>query len=322
MPKKEVSMSENIHDFLVRIAWLYYKERWSQEKIAKDLNICRTKVVRALQKAREDGIVTFYVWGSRNNCLSLEQKLKKRFNLTDAMVIPTSLSGDVRLSLGKAGAQFLYKNLSNKDIVGIAWGRTIYEVITNFTGKSVENVKVVNLMGGLTTSMSLNPYDIAGKLASMIDGQCYYLYAPAITNSEESCKLFKLEASIKETLQIARNASISLVGVGEVSPRWTIIQLGYMSLQELEVCKAQGAVGSILGQFFDKAGNKIDCEINRRLVALPLEELRNSPNVVTVAGGGSKAKAILGGIRGNYIKILITDERTAIKLIELDTSGE
>jgi len=40
------------------------------------------------------------------------------------------------------------------------------------------------------------------------------------------------------------------------------------------------------------------------------------PNVVTVAGGRHKVDAILGAIRGGFIKILVTDEDTAREVIE------
>jgi len=322
MPARRFSTTslEDIQDLLVRIAWLYYKENLSQKEIAKELGISRIKVVRFLKKARSSGIVVFHVWGTKNNCLSLEQHLKKRFGLIDAMVVPTArLSPDIRVSLGKAGAQFLYKNLYNGAVIGIAWGRTVYELISNFSGKEVKDVKIVNLMGGLTSSMSLNPYDIGGKLASLVNGQCYYLYAPAVTGSEEACNLYKKESSVRDTLKMALKTNISFVGVGEVSEDWTMVQLGYISLRELKLFKRKGAVGSILGQFFDKDGNKIEYDINKRLIAVPLEELKKLPNVVAVAGGISKAEAILGGIRGKYIKILITDENTAKKILELDS---
>jgi DNA-binding transcriptional regulator LsrR (DeoR family) len=39
-------------------------------------------------------------------------------------------------------------------------------------------------------------------------------------------------------------------------------------------------------------------------------------NVIGIAGGLNKVEAILGALRGGYIKILITDELTALKIVE------
>ena len=41
-------------------------------------------------------------------------------------------------------------------------------------------------------------------------------------------------------------------------------------------------------------------------------------NVIGIAGGKVKVKAILGALRGGYIKILITGERTAKKVMNLE----
>ncbi len=40
------------------------------------------------------------------------------------------------------------------------------------------------------------------------------------------------------------------------------------------------------------------------------------PRVIGIAGGDNKVEAILGALRGGFINILITDEETALKIIE------
>ncbi|GAH26540.1 unnamed protein product, partial [marine sediment metagenome] len=72
----------------------------------------------------------------------------------------------------------------------------------------------------------------------------------------------------------------------------------------------------ILGQFFNIQGEKVDTDLHRRNVAFPLELLREMKNVIGVTGGKNKVSSILGALRGKYIKILITDEETANKLLE------
>lgn len=67
---------------------------------------------------------------------------------------------------------------------------------------------MVTLYGGLTTSLYLNPYDIGRKLASIFDGQCYYIHTPHITDS-------------------------------------TLVELGYINRTEIEKLRQQGVVGSV-----------------------------------------------------------------------------
>ena len=195
-------------DLLIRMAWLYHKERMTQDKIALKLNISRSKVVRLLKKAEENGIIHVHILSPLCNCLQIEQKLISVFKLQDAMVIPTGQEENIRQILGKAGAQYLERHLKSDDLLATGWGRTIFEVANFIRPNGIKNLRVVTLYGGLTTSLYLNPYDIGRKLASIFDGQCYYIHTSHITDS-------------------------------------TLVELGYINRTEIEKLRQQGVVGSV-----------------------------------------------------------------------------
>lgn len=73
------SMSQlNFEDnLLTKVAWYYYKDQLTQQEIASLLHISRNKVVRLLDKARTEGVVTFHVKGTGLHCLSIERDLMK-----------------------------------------------------------------------------------------------------------------------------------------------------------------------------------------------------------------------------------------------------
>lgn len=305
-------------DLLIRIAWLYYEEGLTQDEIARVFSLSRSKVVRMLKRAREEGIVSFQIRGIGINCLSLERELISLFNLQDAMVVPIVNEDKVRDSLGKAAAIYLERNLKDGQLLAIGWGRTIHKMANYVSSGKFKNLRVVNLMGGLTTFLSLNPYDIGGKLASTWRGECYYVYAPAIAASEELCRSFKSELTVKKAMEMAKLADYCLVGIGEVGRENTLSQLGYISLPEIEILRKEGAVGNIMAQFFNIKGEKVNCELHRRIVSLSIEELRDMKRVIGVAGGNRKIKSILGALHGRFVNILITDENTAKSIIHLE----
>ena len=117
---------------------------------------------------------------------------------------------------------------------------------------------------------------------------------------------------------MAKLANYSLVGIGEMSAETTLISTGYISLADVGILHRKGAVGNIVGQFSDIEGNIIDCDLHKRIVAFPIEELRKMKNVIGVAGGKNKIEAILGALQGNFITVFITDEKTATSIINLD----
>ena len=305
-------------DLITRIAWLYYKEGLKESRIATMLGLSRSKVGRLLQKAREDGIVHFQVFGPTSNCLEIEKKLIDLFDLEDAVVVPTVSEDKIRESLGRAAAQYLERHLTSGALFAVGWGITISEVAKFIRPQEIQDLRIVTLNGGLTPSFYLNPYDVGSRLAYIFGGQCYYVHAPAITASEELCRSLKADATVKQALEMAKHADYSMVGIGRAGAESTLVKMRYLNLGETEALRQQGAVGDILGQFFNAQGEKVDCDLHQRIVAFPIEGLRTMDNVIGLAGGKTKVKAILGAIWGGFIKILITDEETAEDLVKLE----
>ena len=86
------------------------------------------------------------------------------------------------------------------------------------------------------------------------------------------------------------------------------MKCGYLSKEDYEQFKEQGAVGDVLLKFLDKDGNSTAFhEFNERVMGLSDEGLMNIENRIGIAVGEEKSKAILGVIRAKKINILITD---------------
>ena len=78
----------------------------------------------------------------------------------------------------------------------------------------------------------------------------------------------------------------------------------------------KGAVGDILGYFFDAEGQVIpDMKIHDELIGLTLNTLKTIPTVIGVAGGVNKAEAIAAAMKGGYINALVTDQETAAAIV-------
>ena len=75
-------------------------------------------------------------------------------------------------------------------------------------------------------------------------------------------------------------------------------------------------MGDILGHFFDLDGQPVACEVDQRIIALSLDQLRAMPTVVAVAGGSEKTEAVLGALRGSYANVLVTDAETAQAVLQ------
>ena len=80
----------------------------------------------------------------------------------------------------------------------------------------------------------------------------------------------------------------------------------------------KGAVGDILGYFFDANGEVIpEIKIHQELIGLGLSSLSTIPTIIGVAGGEEKAESIIAAMKGNYINALVTDQATAARMLQL-----
>lgn len=308
------------HDLIARVAWKYYNEGMTQQEIADEFGVSRFKIMNILSEARDKGLIKIQFLSPIFNCLSIESELKEKYNLSDVVVIPTPCnSSDLKKVLGIAGSNYLQNHIKPGDKIGTAWGGTVFEVAKYFPPMKVENVTIVLLLGGLTSeSVSLNPYDVAQKIAEKLGALCYYIFSPAIVDSEEICKAILSDRKIQSALEMANSVNKALVGIGEVSDEAALIKTNYISKDKMAKLRKKGAVGDILGRFFDINGSPVRSDLSNRIIGLDLEKVRNIDTVIGVAGGKKKVKSIYGALKGNYLDVLITDEDTAKKLLAME----
>src|SRR5574343_773430 len=82
-------MNANVNDEIkTRIAWLYHVEGMTQDEVANLVGMNRSRVLRILAAARQDGTVQIRVTTRMSRCVELERMLESRWSLTRAIVVP------------------------------------------------------------------------------------------------------------------------------------------------------------------------------------------------------------------------------------------
>ncbi len=314
-----MSIYDNETTLIARIAWLYYVQGLTQDNIASKLGCSRPTITRHLAKAKELGIVEIKIADHFRTCFDTEYALKARFGLEEVIVIPSgnTLSENLK-GVGKACADYLQRTLQDQDILGIAWGSSIYEVGKALQLKKDLDLTVIQLMGGLNSSEKINPEEIVKLIATQLRASGIWLNTPAIVSSAKIKRALLSDPGVSSVLVKAQSCTKSLFGLGEVSLDSSLIVSNGITNAEMEELHELGAVGNILGQFFDKNGKLIHSFLEDRLIAAPLNTLQSIPIRIGVGSGGQyKVKAILGALHGGFINVLITDEETAQEILKI-----
>ncbi|WP_026592910.1 MULTISPECIES: sugar-binding transcriptional regulator [unclassified Bacillus (in: firmicutes)] len=302
----QLSFEENL---LTKVAWYYYKDHLTQQEIASLLHISRNKVVRLLDKARAEGVVTFHVKGTGLHCLSIERELIKRFHLKDSFVIPTPMENPP-YSLGKAAAQYLETHLQQGDLLGIGWGETISKMLENIHFDISIQPSIVTLTGGVNHYLPKKQ-----NYLNHMQGELHIIPTPFLASTTEMAQSILSEPAVKDMLHVASLANTAIVGIGGLSHDATIVKEEKLTLREMTYIRSQNGAGDILGQFYNTHGELLELPHHARLIGTPLPVLRKMKHVVGVAGGEDKIDAIYGALKGKFIHTLITDEDTALSLL-------
>jgi lsr operon transcriptional repressor len=87
-------------------------------------------------------------------------------------------------------------------------------------------------------------------------------------------------------------------------------------MAELESLQKKGAVGDICLQFFNEQGELIRSPLLNRVIGIEMPLLKRVSKIIGIAGGPAKFTAIKAAIKGKLINVLITDQKTAQKLLK------
>jgi DNA-binding transcriptional regulator LsrR (DeoR family) len=302
-----------------RVAWLYFMEGLTQADIAAKLGMTRLRVNRMLVEARASGLVGITLNSQFASCIALERALVAETGLKTAIIIPTPQDPDlIPVLLGQATGDFLSNHLEENKVsgFGVGWGATLRETIRHMRSARYPDLCINSMMGGLTRGQELNTFETASGLANRLGAQCQYLAAPIYAGSPESRDIILAQDVFREAFERIATNEVAVLSSGDLSERSLLVRYGLPRDVTADELLARGAVGDIMGQFFDANGVPVDHPLNRRAIALPLHDLKRIPTVVLASGGANKIVAIAGALRAGLASVLVCDEDTARAALE------
>lgn len=311
-------------NMLAMVANLYYNSEMTQNEIADRMYTSRSKISRMLKEAREVGIVEITIKEPWERDLELENKIQQLYQIDNIRVV-TAKEGSKEQLVGRLSevcAYYLDSVVKENMVVGISWGNTLYHIVRYIDANNKKNlpITVVPIMGASNVKRpERDSMDLAKDLASAYGGSYQYIYAPLFVNSKELKESLIQDAMIENAIHLARNADVILTSVGSVEYKtWE----NYLGENTFNLLSKQGAIGHIGGHFYDVEGKEIQTKLAERMIGIEFADLKKCENVVCVAYGKAKAKAIAGAMRGGFVNTLIIDSDCAAGVVEAGENGK
>lgn len=304
-------------DEAARAGWLYYVAGNTQDQIAAKLGVSRQAAQRLVSQSVSAGLVKVRIDHPLAACLDLEKRLEEAFGLRHAQVVPSDpAAASTTLGIAEACAARLERELSaaTPKVVGLGTGRTLRTAVERMGSIRCPQHRIVSLTGNIGPDGTASVYNVIFSLADKVEAPHYPMPLPVVAGSIEERRLLQAQPAVQASHRLAAEADVAFVGIGELGAEAPLLKDRFITPAERSALAAEGGIGEIIGWVFDAGGRILDCDFNRRVVSTPIPSVERT-RVVGVAMGQPKEAGILAAMRGRLIDGLITDERTAERLL-------
>lgn len=314
--------------FLIKAAELYYRDGLSQQEIAQKLHTSRTSISRALIQARNEGYVQIRIQYPEQSNLGLERELEEKYGLTEALIAVPAYDQSSDQEVAFQAVDYTLRVLKKNMVLGMTWGRAMHGFVEQLAqderlrSLSFRNVKIVPFLGtpGVTQldSWDATTYSntLATKVGNLLHCASYNLSAPMYVDGEKEKELIEGIDEISKVLHMAETADMALIGIGSMQKDSSIIKAGIRTEEEYKELMQKGAVGEIVGRIYDKNGQTVDEDLQRKMIGISLDKIAKIPVRVGISYGKDKIEAIKGAIAGGLVNVLVTDVPTAELLLK------
>lgn len=316
MPPRPDSTRNKLDD-AARAGWLYYVAGNTQDEIASKLGVSRQSAQRLVSLAISEKLIKVRLDHPIANCLELAARLKERFGLKLAEIVPSDPGHpDSTLGVADATALEIEKVLTSGApvIMGIGTGRTLKAAVELLPVMDCPQHKVVSLTGNIAPDGSAAFYNVIFSIADKVKAPSFPMPLPVIAVSRQEREVLHKQVGIEKNLALAAQASVCFVGVGDLGPNAPLYEDGFVTRAELKALQKAGAVGEIIGWVFDSKGELVSGLTNERVASAPLPP-RETALVVAAARGENKVEAIRAALERGLVNGLVTDEDTAARLL-------
>ena len=148
-------------------------------------------------------------------------------------------------------------------------------------------------------------------------GTPYFLNMPLYVNNPELRMQMMKEPDILHTLYKAREMSVVLTGIGSKSSLPLINPKFRPYITNADTLAAEECIGSIYGLVLDKTGHVADIDLNKKLIAVPLDDILSAQHRIAIASGRHKTEVVSKAMKNGYVNEIVTNTETALRLIDL-----
>ena len=244
---------------------------------------------------------------------TLQDKVRDKLGIKKVLLVPGSYDNNESLlrDVARCGAEYFIDVLRDGDVVSITGGSTMLEFANALkTDKKYLNSVIVPARGSMGKEVDIQSNNIVATISKKLNSHYKLLQIPDELG-EEAMRTITQEPQIKNTLDTIEKTDVLVFGIGRADEMAMRRKLPKEQVKEII---SKGAVGEVFGHYFNNKG-EIVYKLNT--VGINLETFQEVKENIAIFGGTRKAEALIAMTSINKNIVLITDEESARKILEL-----
>lgn len=314
----KVRTNQPTDGLIAEIAWLYYMKGLTQGEIAKKKDLSRPTIISYLKLAKNRGIVSIKLDPVHDRINDIADRLREQFNLKTAYVIADEHESDLKTleSVCEVAAQALPDFLDPNDQLGVSWGQTLSIMSNLVPFIPIPGLVVRQLIGSMANPIVMTAESCTTEIARRLDAKCINLNAPAVCSNVKLAEALRGEPIISQQMERLRECNKAIYSVSPCKPETHLVRFKVATREEVKTYEKRGAICNLAGRFLDAGGKPVRGDLDDRLFAVQLGDLRRMKGMLVVSGTHKAAPAV-SVLRGGYADCLVLDERLAQAILKI-----
>jgi DNA-binding transcriptional regulator LsrR (DeoR family) len=297
------------------VARRYYFDEVSKSDIAAELGLSRFKVARLLDHARATGLVRIELDYRGELDLDLSARLGTAYGLRHSIVIDSPADDEdvLRANLGRAAAELLTEIVTEDDVLGLAWARSLMTMRTSLA--RLAPCPVVQLTGALSRpDVEESSIELVRDVARTSAGPAYFFYAPMILPDAATAQAMRTQPEVARAYAMFPRLTKAVVGLGAWEAGLSTVA-DAVDAEQRRAMYDSGVRAELSGIQLDGEGNVVETALTERLIGIGAGQLRAVPDVIAIVYGSAKAPAVRAALRGGFVTSLVTHAALASELL-------
>ena len=298
---------------LALVARRYYLEDRKQSDIAQELGVSRPLISRMLSEARDLGVVKITIQEPGGEASDLLERLRQYSSLRDGVLVEDGADNDETNQRISEGAVSRLRQLHTR-CLGVGGGYLSGQLVTWLQKHPQENSTVTDicpLVGNASIpARNYQSNENVRLIAQQLGAAPHFLYLPALPESLEEKQLLCSTEVYRQIQTQWSRMDTALVNIGDYpsSPDFaSLVRYGSL-LQQEHTC------GRLLIYYFNEEGKVIRSDQDFA-IQIPLETLRQCPNIIGVCSANTSVKALRGALRSGVFSHIVTRAALAKELL-------